>query len=632
MSRIITLFILFAVAETCVYADTIFEGTAEDVTKKSQTISFASVDSRVYGDSSFTLGSETTDQNLTISYTASDMSIVRIEGNIATILKAGTAQITASQAGNDSIFAAKSVVRTFTVYPKVITVKADSKQSKVYGQNDPVLTYSVSENLIGDDTFRGNMLRDVGENVGVYTIRVGSLTAGSNYSISFEESMFSINKKQLKVKDLKVTTKKTYDGTPNANVTVGMPIDVGNDEIIVTASAKYDNANVGQGKHITVSYAISGSESGNYIAPSSVSLTNGVILALPLSISVPDLNTVKIYDGNTSVEIKSLGGLSGVLPGDTDDVTIEGIASYDTASPGLEKSITVTYTLLGDAAINYSQPVPYVLEDGKILEEIKVTDNQLSVPAMGGCRGEELLVSFDLESGMPVEYTIEFNEFAKSNGFEDITGSTIGLENSTNTIEIPVPTGAEPGVIEAEITFFNELGVKTQPYTVAFPVNLDKAFIVKKFDDVLVADNSSKRFSEYQWYKDGEAINGATGQFYNDPEGISGSYFLDVITNEGELLRTCPQLYEDVDTRNASLSVYPNPVVSDQGVTVRFDQITDLDLEGAILSVYTINGALVHKTDDVNQSNTIFLPAGSFVGTVNTKAGQQYVFKITAVD
>ena len=630
--RLITMVVLFAATQICSHATNIFTGSAVDSSKLTQVISFNSVDSRVYGDASFTLGSMKTDKNLTVSYTASDMSVVRIEGGVATILRAGTTQITASQAGNDTVNAAKSIVRTLTVYPKVITVKVDASLRKVYGDDDPVLTYTVSESLIGDDAFSGQLVREAGESVGVYAIQVGSLSAGTNYSINYEGSDFSITKKQLTVDNLWVTTEKTYDGTAQAEVAVSAPVAVGNDEIFLSAKANYEDAKVGEEKKISVSYTISGSESGNYLAPANASLPNGEITAIPLTVSNPELTTVKMYDGNASVSIKSLGVLTGVLPIDTGEVSIEGMASYDSATPGLDKTIRVDYNLLGDAALNYLLPASYVVEQAKILEEIMVVDSQLTVPAMGGCVGEALVVAYDLESGTPSTYDIVFNEFAKANGFEDVIGKALSQSDLQGSIKIEVPSEAEVGIVEADITFYNELGVKSPPYTIAFVVNLDNAFIVKKFDDVLVADNSNGQFAEYQWSKNGEEIDGATGQFYNDPDGISGSYSLAVITKDGEALSTCSQIYAGPVARSVSLSVFPNPVLPNKGVTVRFDQIADADLVGAVLSVYTVNGALAYKTHVVQKSNTIYLPAGLFVGTVNTKAGEQFVFKITVIN
>ena len=72
-----------------------------------------------------------------------------------------------------------------TITPATLTVTADS-ETKTYGQDDPTLTYSVNGFRFSDTTalLTGDLSRDVGENVGSYAINAGTLSAGSNYTIS----------------------------------------------------------------------------------------------------------------------------------------------------------------------------------------------------------------------------------------------------------------------------------------------------------------------------------------------------------------------------------------------------------------------------------------------------------------
>ncbi|MDR3705825.1 MAG: YDG domain-containing protein, partial [Paludibacteraceae bacterium] len=84
----------------------------------------------------------------------------------------------------------------------------------------------------------------------------------------------------LTITDPTITLSKLYDGTTTAAVTAGtlsgvLSADVAN--VTLTATGRYDNANVGTGKTITVSYSLSGSAAGNYIAPIDFVVTNGVI-------------------------------------------------------------------------------------------------------------------------------------------------------------------------------------------------------------------------------------------------------------------------------------------------------------------------------------------------------------------
>jgi len=67
------------------------------------------------------------------------------------------------------------------VTPKTLYIYADNK-TKTYGDPDPAFTYTVV-GLVGSDTLSGALSRNAGEHAGVYSITIGTLSAGGNYSI-----------------------------------------------------------------------------------------------------------------------------------------------------------------------------------------------------------------------------------------------------------------------------------------------------------------------------------------------------------------------------------------------------------------------------------------------------------------
>ena len=78
--------------------------------------------------------------------------------------------------------------------PAPLTVTADP-QTKVYGASDPALTYKVtSGSLVNGDSFTGALTRQPGESVGTYAIQQGTLTAGSNYNLSYVGASLTITK------------------------------------------------------------------------------------------------------------------------------------------------------------------------------------------------------------------------------------------------------------------------------------------------------------------------------------------------------------------------------------------------------------------------------------------------------
>src|SRR5690606_15730506 len=76
---------------------------------------------------------------------------------------------------------------------------ADAK-SKVYGQSDPELTFTVnlSELVNGDDAtvVSGSLTRENGEDVGTYAI-IGTNFTAHNYEINFRGAAFTITKATL---------------------------------------------------------------------------------------------------------------------------------------------------------------------------------------------------------------------------------------------------------------------------------------------------------------------------------------------------------------------------------------------------------------------------------------------------
>ncbi len=79
-----------------------------------------------------------------------------------------------------------------SITPRALTVTADTL-GKFAGAADPALTYAITGgNLVGTDTLTGNLARAAGENPGTYDIKQGSLTASSNYDVTFAKGAFTI--------------------------------------------------------------------------------------------------------------------------------------------------------------------------------------------------------------------------------------------------------------------------------------------------------------------------------------------------------------------------------------------------------------------------------------------------------
>ena len=90
---------------------------------------------------------------------------------------------------------------TLTVNPAAVTVAPNAGQSKVYGNTDPTLAYSItSGSLVNGDTFSGALSRAPGENVGNYAITQGTLALSANYALTFTTGVtFAITARPITV-------------------------------------------------------------------------------------------------------------------------------------------------------------------------------------------------------------------------------------------------------------------------------------------------------------------------------------------------------------------------------------------------------------------------------------------------
>lgn len=135
------------------------------------------------------------------TYSVASSALYTVSGNTRTDAGTQTVTVALKDTANyewaDGTTAA--VMFDFTVDRKAITVKAEAK-SKVYGANEPALTYTAS-GLVAGETLVGELSREVGSDVDTYAITQGSITNANNpnYNITFVGAEFSITKAQQPV-------------------------------------------------------------------------------------------------------------------------------------------------------------------------------------------------------------------------------------------------------------------------------------------------------------------------------------------------------------------------------------------------------------------------------------------------
>jgi uncharacterized protein YjiK len=458
------------------------------------------------------------------------------------------------------------------------------------------------------------------------TIKNGTTDATGNYDISYVSAAGTINKLSITV--TAVADTKTYDGTSVSKVVPTVGTLATGDAINTTPTQAFDDATVGTTHVLTASGLTikngTTDVTGNYGI--SYATANGSITAKLLTIATPTVTLSKVSDGNTVAAVTA-GTLSGVVAGDVGKVTVAASASYDNATIGTNKMITVTYSLVGSAAGNYGTPADVVVTGAEITSAT-ITLEPLLNPTPSATNND-LVLSYNVVAGGPTQYKITFEAAALTVGMQNVSYTVLATTGADGKITISVPKGTRPGKYKGTLQMRNDSGVESTAYDFVLTVNIPTEYLAVKYNRVLVLDNSTKIFKSYQWYKDGVAIEGATKQFYRDPKGLVGTYSMQAIDIDGEIIYSFPKVLNIPITQK--VTAYPSLVRANQTCTVEIaDEAMELDLKGAELSVYSSQGIRVYHSTKVENLNAIQLPAmaGIYSGRITTADGQSFIFKV----
>ncbi len=167
--------------------------TANDLTKGYDATPFSGGNGVAY--TGFVNGETAGTSDLTgsIAYGGTSQGAVNVVGSPYSIIASG-------QASNN--YTISYVDGVLNITPAKLGVAADDK-AKVYGDADPALTYTLLGGLQGSDTandvLSGALVRDLGEDVNLYAIKQGTLSANSNYALGFVNGNFQITPAPLTI-------------------------------------------------------------------------------------------------------------------------------------------------------------------------------------------------------------------------------------------------------------------------------------------------------------------------------------------------------------------------------------------------------------------------------------------------
>ncbi len=316
---------------------------------------------------------------------------------------------------------------TFAITERPITITPNTGQSKVYGNADPTFTYTTSEALQSGDSYSGALSRvnSTVNNVGTYAFTLGSLTAGSNYTLTLGGAKtFAITARPITITPNTGQTKVYGNADPTFTYTASEALQSGDSYSGALSRVNSTVNNVG-----TYAFTL-----GTLSAGSNYTLTLGgantfAITKKPITIT-PNAGQSKVY-GNAdptftytaSATLQSGDSYSGALSRVNNTINNVGTYAYTlgTLSAGNNYTLTLggTNTFAITKAplqvkadlkwINKGSPLPTFTS---VITGLKYTDNPTVThslsPSCAGAAGVYTIIPLLTNFANSVNYTITY--------------------------------------------------------------------------------------------------------------------------------------------------------------------------------------------------------------------------------
>ncbi len=233
------------------------------------------------------------------------------------------------------------------------------------------------------------------------------------------------------------------------------------------------------------------------------------------------------------------------------------------------------------------------------------------------CADEQMLyIPYEILQGKMQEMALLFADTAVALGFDSVYTFA-----PNEAIVVPLPADVIPDRYWATL----QLGTEQCPVPdvqLCVQVNYPSSIVAQKDGVVALLNenyNGGYTFLNYQWYRNGEPIEGAVDSYVPVTTEDAGAEYTVVVTREGDgtVLPTCPIVYNmpvGVDDVWADCTVYPTVVSS--GGELRI-------MGGDNYEIYNLLGGFVQR----GLTGTIVAPsvAGVYFVKVNNKSHAQIV-------
>ena len=266
-------------------------------------------------------------------------------------------------------------------------------------------------------------------------------------------------------------------------------------------------------------------------------------------------------------------------------------------NPGEEQVIT------DDATVQGCQRTVVLIAEATPTPTVAVVDSMLEICESDVASG--FFIQIEAVSGNPTKYKLLFDDDA----FESVTEFTD--IPADGRIEIKAVGTPEPRIYTASLVFLGGTeSCESEARQLQLSISID-GYLHQKWNDVIVVNNSGTlpgkplTFMAYQWYRNGQKVDDATLQHIYEPQGLSTSYFVDLIGNDGHRYRTCEFFPTQKEEKpNVGIEVYPVPVRPSENIVVDLNFDEEL-LSGGSLEICNAQGLKLYVTSSVETEMTI---------------------------
>lgn len=340
-----------------------------------------------YGDdaSSPTLEGYTDSYETYVSFTYKAEGASDFSGDKPIVAGTHTVKATVTESEN---YIAGEATTTYTVSKATLTISGTPTATAVYGTQVKDIPVSATA-LLGQTEVAGTWAFPSGNttvpsvsSTTEYTATFTPTTGTGNYNALTTDITPTITQKAVTVSGI-TASNKTYDGNTTATLDyTGVVISgkIGGDDLSVTATGQFDNANVGASKTVTInSFVLSGSSSGNYYVATSAFSTTASITTKALTISA-DNKDITYGDEPPTYTVSYDGFVDGENSNNlTDPVSCACVyAQFDNAT---------TYTITPSGATSTNYAIAYT--PGTLTVEKKEVGLNWSTPTTFTYDGDE---------------------------------------------------------------------------------------------------------------------------------------------------------------------------------------------------------------------------------------------------